>query len=224
MYKLETFYQHPDFRNTVAILKAQRRAADGLLYCEHCQQPIIKKYDCIAHHMIELTTTNVNDINISLNPDNIQLIHFSCHNKHHKRFGYQVKKVYLVYGAPCSGKSTWVNSVADKNDIVVDMDNIYTAISTNPIYTKPNTLKRVAFKVRDSLYDVIKVRYGDWSNAFIVGGFPKKSERERMITKMGCEPIFIDTAYGDCVANLNKSKKPDEWFKYIDSWFREFTE
>ena len=80
------------------------------IICGHCNKAIVSKYDCIGHHITHLTKENVNDYNISLNPDNVILVHHKCHNQIHNRFnGYKKKRVFLVYGAPCSGKSTWVN-------------------------------------------------------------------------------------------------------------------
>ena len=123
----------------MAALKQERVNDEGFIICAHCGEPIIKKYDCIGHHIEELTLENVNDYSISLNPDNVELIHFRCHNKAHKRFGYgnahrkptPTQEVYIVYGSPCSGKTTFVRESAGENDIILDMDNIYECITAN---------------------------------------------------------------------------------------------
>ena len=47
------------------------------------------------------------------------------------------KKVYLVYGPPSSGKTTYINKHATGNDLIVDMDLIYAGISNNHLYHKP---------------------------------------------------------------------------------------
>ena len=39
------------------------------------------------------------------------------------------KKVYLVLGSSCSGKSTYVRSNSDSGDLIFDFDNIHKAIS-----------------------------------------------------------------------------------------------
>lgn len=126
MFTLNNFYKSNQWRDLVNLLKLERVNEDGYVVCERCGKPILKPYDCIAHHKIELTNDNVNDVNISLNPDNIELIHFKCHNKDHKRFGYEnQRKVYIVYGAPYAGKSEWVRSVASYEDLIVDINDIY---------------------------------------------------------------------------------------------------
>lgn len=107
------------------------------------------------HHKVELTLGNIDDVNVTLNPDNIEVLCHDCHNAAHKRFGYAVgaKHVYLVYGSPCAGKTTYVNSVATRNDLIVDLDKIHRAICICGLYDKPDATKRVAFNVRDYLLE-----------------------------------------------------------------------
>ena len=99
----ESFYKSKEWQNLLTNLKLERTNQEGKLICEYCGKEIAKKYDCIGHHKIPLNNNNINDYTISLNPDNIMLIHFKCHNAEHHRFGFELpKKVYIVYGAPCS--------------------------------------------------------------------------------------------------------------------------
>ena len=84
---LEEFYKSKQWEKFMATLKQERINGEGFIICAHCGEPIIKKYDCIGHHIEELTLENVNDYNVSLNPDNVELIHFRCHNKKQRRFG-----------------------------------------------------------------------------------------------------------------------------------------
>ena len=102
MYRtLAEFYTSREWRAfREQLIHERTNKADGILYDEHSGEPLIKRYDIIAHHKIELTIYNVNDYSISLNPDNIMLVSMKSHNEIHARFGYmQGKKVYYVYGA-----------------------------------------------------------------------------------------------------------------------------
>ena len=119
-------YKSKEWQQLLENLKLERVNEEGKLICEYCGEEIVKAYDCIGHHKIPLNNINVNDYNISLNPENIMLIHFKCHNKVHHRFGYELpQKVYIVYGSPCSGKSTWVDEQATADDLIVDIDKIW---------------------------------------------------------------------------------------------------
>ena len=219
MFTLDNFYKSKQWEALLEQLKLERVNSSGDLICEYCGLPIIKKYDCIGHHKIELTNANVNDYNISLNPDNIMLIHHRCHNKIHERFSGFKQKVYIVYGSPCSGKSTWVNDVAYNDDLILDMDCIWECICNSDKYHKPNRLKSNAFGIRDTLLDMIKTRTGMWRNAYVIGTYPLASDRERLSKLLGAELIFIDESKETCLKRcLN-----DEWKSYVNEWFDLYT-
>lgn len=200
------------------------RLKDGELCCEECGKTILKKYDCIGHHVIELTKENLNDYNISLNPQNIKLICFDCHNKKHKRFGYHKQCVYLVYGSPRAGKTTWVKQHAEKEDIILDVDKIWQMISINDLYIKPNKLTTPVFVIRDKIYDIIKTRTGKWDNAYIIGGYPYAAERERVIKETGATPVFIDETIETCMQRAQGDDRIEyeKYKRYITDWFANY--
>lgn len=220
MYTLDNFYKSKEWEKLLKVLKLERINSNGELICEYCGQPITKKYDCIGHHEIELTEANVNNINISLNPDNIKLIHFKCHNKIHQRFNGFKQEVYLVYGSPCSGKTTWVNEVANDDDLILDIDSIWECVCKADKYNKPNRLKANVFGIRDCILDQIKTRTGMWRNAYIIGTYPLRSDRDRLCNLLKAKPIYIEETKENC---LNRAKN-DEWKEYIEEFFENFSE
>lgn len=225
---LHSFYKSKEWLEFKASLILERAADDGLVYCEHCRKPIVRKGDIIPHHCNTfLTIDNVNDTNISLNPSNIQLVHFKCHNEIHNRFGTWTRHVYLVYGCPLSGKSTFVNERAGSHDLIIDIDKIYACISNNPMHDKSGRLADNAFAVRDCLLQEVKRKHGKWTNAFIIGGYPYRGERERLCTEYGAEEIYIecdeDTAL-DRLENMSDGRDKTEWRKHISTWFSRYQE
>lgn len=221
MYTLKNFYKSDEWRNLLDILKDER-SVEGVLYCEHCGKPIVKAYDCIGHHKIELTEQNVNDYSVSLNPDNVMLVHHRCHNMIHERFGYvKPKQVYLVYGPPCSGKTTWVRENAGKEDLILDIDSIWQMISVNDRYVKPGRLKTNVFSVRDCILNMIKMRAGNWKNAYIIGGYPLAMDRQRLEQSTGCKQIFIDETKETCLARAEACGRVG-WDRFIEDWFRDY--
>lgn len=223
MNKRQKFYRSDAWENFIKQLRLERANADGLVICEHCGRPIVRKYDCIGHHVEELTDDNVDNAAVSLNPENVVLVHFKCHNEIHKRFGYVARltqRVYIVYGPPCSGKTTWVNEVAEAGDLVLDIDKLWTAIKADKCgaYEKPAELKQNVFGLRDLLLDMIRVRRGRWNNAYIIGGYPLQGERERLAEVVGADKIiFIDTPKETCL--LRAKEKSDEWKTFVENWF-----
>lgn len=224
---LSDFYKSPEWISLRKQLMIIRGTGPKGLCCERCHQPILKDIDCIAHHIKELTPQNVNDVNISLNPRNILLIHHQCHNTIHERFGHSTEqKVTIVYGAPLSGKTSYVRAHKKHSDLVLDLDELYQAITLLPAYDKPQELSGNVFQLRDCLLDQIKTRTGKWSQAWIIGGYPLNTERERLAQQMNAEVIFIEATEQECLSRLNNDldKLPfrNEWQRYIHEWFLKF--
>ena len=218
---LSRFYRSPEWEGLVKLLKMERVGEDGLLRCEYCGEPITRAYDCIGHHKEQLTPDNVNDYAVSLNPDNIMLVHHKCHNAIHARFGREGSRhVYVIYGPPCSGKTSMVRTSATPDDLVLDVDNIWTAVTNNARYIKPDRLKQPVFAVRDCLLDCIKTRRGKWVNAWIIGGYPLLMERRRLCDTMGAESIFIDTDRETCIGRA--VERGGDWVQYVNEWFDRF--
>lgn len=228
---LSQFYNSETWRKfRTGLINERINSADGVLYDEITGKPLMKSYDIVAHHIKPLTLQNVNDFEVSLNPENILLISQDTHNLEHARFGYVVeRKVYYVYGAPCSGKTTFVNNIKGNSDIVVDMDNIWQCITGGDRYDKPSALKQNAFTLRDCLFDMIKRRVGKWERAFVISGGAVRSVREREIEAFGAEPIFIQETKETCLTRLasdtqRTEAQRKEWKQYIDRWFDDYTE
>lgn len=217
---LSDFYRTKEWRELIQIIRLDRAQEEGVPICACCGKPIVKAYDCIGHHIEPLTEENVYDANISLNPDNIMLVHHRCHNKLHDRLGLSyAKQVFLVYGAPLSGKTSYVTKVMRAGDMVVDMDNIWQCISGQDRYVKPQRLKQNVFALRDFMIDMIRTRRGNWLNAYVVGGYPLVSERARLIRSLGAREIYIDTPKSDCLQRVESDNRPSEYADYIEDWF-----
>lgn len=229
--KLQAFYKSQPWENFVKQLRIERTGADGLLRCEYCGKPILKAYDCIGHHVEELTDENVDDVMVSLNPFNIKLVHFRCHNEIHKRFGfgnggrYRVtQNVYIVYGAPCSGKREFVKSVSESDDLILDINRLWAAVRADSCTDrdKPNAIKTNVFALRDYMIDMIRVRRGRWHNAYIIGGYPLQGERERIADSVGADKIIlVDAEKESCIARAKLISS--EMVEYVNEWFDRYT-
>lgn len=223
----ESFYKSDEWRNLLQQLKLDRLNEEGLLICPICKKTLTGKI--IGHHKKELTKENYMDYDISLNPENIILIHQDCHNMIHKRWGYQKKEVFLIFGSPCSGKNTYINNIISRNDIVVDIDNIWQMVNpSNSRYEKPDTLKNIVFSIRNNLYDLVKYRQGKWTNCYVVAGVPNSLERQRLVQQLGVDEVHLcEATEEECLARLYAS--PDgrdvkAWEGFIRKWFEEYSE
>ena len=227
MFTLFTFYRSDEWQKLIAALKQERTNSDGFLICEHCGKPILKPYDAIAHHLQELTEENVNDYSISLNPENLAFVHHACHNRIHDRFEHRtMRQVFIVYGAPLAGKSSWVKDNKADGDLVLDLDSIWEAVSGGDRYMKPARLKAVVFRIRDELLDITRHRLGKWRNAYIIGGYPLSNERERLAQELHARLVHIDTDKAECLRRLENDttgRDKKEWAQYIEEYFDRLT-
>ena len=225
---LSQFYTSDEWRGFRASLLSERvNPNDGILYDEHNGKPLLNSYDIVAHHKIPLTMQNVNDYSISLNPKNIMLVSHRSHNEIHARYGFAtLKKVYYVYGAPCSGKSTFVRESKGNSDLVLDIDLIWQAVTGGALYEKPDALKAAVFALRDTLLDIVKTRMGKWEQAWVIEGGANKADRERRINALGAEDIFIQCDKETCLQRLasdnTRELVREQWRGYIDDWFNRY--
>jgi hypothetical protein len=196
--------------------------------CQKCGKLIARAREIIGHHVIELTPENVNDHNISLNPDNVLLVCFDCHNAIHVRFGSRLEYgVYIVFGPPLSGKTSFVQEYMSRGDLVVDMDRLFAAVSMLPSYDKPDSLLTNIRGIHNLLLDNIKTRYGKWNSAWVIGGYADRYKREKLASDLGAELIFCNVSKEECLRRLELDKdrqfRKDEWKLYIEKWFERYT-
>ena len=210
---LHKFYTGKDWRDLSYNLKVESGGK-----CERCGHRPKHFTLLIGHHKEELTVDNVGIAKISLNPELIEIICQKCHNKEHDRF-YNKKSVFIIYGSPLSGKTTMVRDMLKAGDLVLDLDELWEAVSFQDKYSKPNNLRFNVFKLRDELLDQIKTRYGNWHNAYIIGGYPDKYERQRLSDELGAELIYCESTQEECIKRVYENGRPEEWIKYINNWW-----
>lgn len=190
--------------------------------CQKCGQIVIDTSKLIGHHRTPLTPLNINNPAITLNPENIDIICFDCHNLEPSHFsGGNRHAVYLVYGSPLSGKTTLVSQLAERGDIILDIDRLYQCISGLALYDKPDNLRFNVFALRDKMLDMIKTRYGSWHDAYIIGGYPVKSDRERLARDLGAELIYCESSREECYARA--ATMQGDWRRWVAKWWAEYT-
>lgn len=222
---LYNFYRSREWEKFRQVVINERTKPDGYVYDEVTNEPILKPYDLILHHKIELTEENYTDRDISLNPDNIMIVSHRTHNKIHNKLSYSHRQIFIVHGSPLSGKSSWVKDNMNEGDLIIDIDNIWECVSGCDKYIKPNCLKTIVFSVRDNLIDCVKYRKGKWLNAYVISSLPFKNERDRLADQLGARIIHIDTDKETCIKRLYNN--PDgrdikQWISFIEDYFEQY--
>lgn len=217
-FTLKTFYKSPQWRKFREYVISERLSRDGDIICERCKKPIINNYDIIAHHCnIYLSESNVNDLDISLNSDNIALVHMACHNKIHNK-GFRSKKVFVVYGSPSAGKSTFINTVVEDNDLIIDIDRIYESLNNY----RSNKILGTVMDTYRFLLDIAKTRKGNWTQCYVVT--TSIFTARRLISQVDADEVLhIDTPKEVCYERAEKKiAKFDGYKDFLDKYWTEF--
>ena len=138
------------------------------------------------------------------------------HQEYDEALG-QRAKVYLVYGAGCSGKNSYVREHKQAGDLIIDFDALHQAISGLESHNHNDDLLGYVYDARDALLDRVR-KQGHSSTVWIIHTAPTKTDRRKFIDEFGAEAIFIDTPKEVCLERASK-ERPQEWIQYINNWF-----
>ena len=132
----------------------------------------------------------------------------------------------VVYGPPCSGKSSHVRENIGVEDIVYDYDEITRAIT----YGEKHVAKRDLTHqyVLDFRLAMIRRFRNESSiqNAWLISTFLTETFKE-FVKELNPEYIQMDTSKQECLDRLDKDEtRPDkeEWKAKIESWFDTYGE
>ena len=219
--ELQRFYGSKRWHDLRTVLIIQRHGI-----CARCGKDFSSDTSqLIAHHKEHLTDETLKDPEVAVNPDNVEIVCAKCHAHYHPEKGFTKRKqVFIVYGPPMSGKTTYVRENMDPGDLVVDLDALTSAVTLSPLYEKHDSIKRTVFSIRDFLYDQIRIRSGDWQTAWVIAGLPRKNERDRLASRLGASLVLVEATEEECHARLldTDDGRYPEWDTYITQWFKDY--
>lgn len=132
-----------------------------------------------------------------------------------------MKKVYLVTGAPGSGKSTYVKENAGKNDLVFDLDSINEALG-GTMHGNNIALLPVSLAMRQAAIEAIAGRKGGWDNAYFISASSDRKAIESLCKQLEAEEIKIDATPEQCRERIYKDTtraNKAEHINLVDRWF-----
>lgn len=136
------------------------------------------------------------------------------------------KEIYIVCGAPGSGKSTYVNANAKTDDLVIDLDKIIMQYTNKPLYSNTEKYINVAIEKRNEILNSIN-SYKSKRVWFIVSA-PTSSERKHWKEQLGGTVILLNTSKEECYRRLeNDNMRSNNVMKYkiaTKNWFMNYTE
>jgi len=132
-------------------------------------------------------------------------------------------KVYVVHGAPCSGKKDYVAKHMGENDIVFDYDEVMAAISGRPIYEPNRNLVSYCLDIRTLILKKALQRSGaekTWIITTRVG-----DDMESQLSDVPVKYVHIDTPKDECLQRLEQDEQrqplSQELRQVIEDYFSE---
>ncbi|PWL80430.1 MAG: HNH endonuclease [Prevotellaceae bacterium] len=216
------------------------RKYDGI--CQKCGAPGEE-----VHHKIFLRPSNIDDPDIVYGEDNLILLCKDCHFREHEKTNskFKVKReravenglyfnedgelvsqeVMIVYGAPASGKSTYVSRHMKEGDLVVDLDLLKQAISLAVKTETTDNLLETAIELRDKLYELIEEKKVDAERIWVIASLPRREERTNLAKRLNAKLIHCDATVRECLdranadtTRLDKQKQIDIIDKYFANY------
>lgn len=126
--------------------------------------------------------------------------------------------IHIVYGAPLSGKSTYVRNNLSDNDLMYDYDDLMQSLSGLPYQTKNDNLSGFVLDMRKAIMD--RLLYDkSIDNAYIITTFISKD-----LIDLDAEYIKMDTDYMTCINRLKQADRSDkdELHYVIGDWFQRY--
>lgn len=211
-----------------------------------CQKCLKEKDDEVpgdeVHHLIWLRPTNINNPDITLNADNLVLLCRDCHIGIHKASTHKKEcvqmvnngvyiddtgnikqqKIYIVHGAPGSGKTTFVKNNMEIGDLVVDLDLIKQSISMCSKTDAPDNLYDIAETIRECLYKIIESNKANAKTVWVVSMLPTRKQREQLARRLNAELIHMDADIDTCIDRILKDDEridKEKQMKLLDKYF-----
>lgn len=132
--------------------------------------------------------------------------------------------IYLIYGPPCGGKSTYITNHMKRGDLVCDVDLLFAAISNQDLHNADLYIHEIALQLKENLLDIIKNRQGTWNDAYVVSLANTPQKLEKAMKRINADQcVFMNTPYQVCLERAEKRGEPFLFSMLIHEWFQTST-
>lgn len=166
---------------------------------------------------------------LELDWNNLQTLCDSCHNSKSGKEGskvYQKREerkamFYIVYGAPGSGKTTYVLEKKAANDLVIDIDLIWQALTGMPMYSRNSLIEPYVYTAVDAIINDAVYATTAIDIWFITTNLSTPVvEKIKALSQHRIIPMNIDKQV--CIDRINKDerrKDKQHHIRLINEWY-----
>jgi len=132
------------------------------------------------------------------------------------------RRVTLVCGPPCAGKSRYVADHARPGDVVVDYDAIARSMGSPDAWDHPEPIRMLARSRRTDLEDeVARMPSG---TAWVIRSLPEGDRRAAMARRLrATDVVVLDVPPEEALRRAAHDRRPSWTESVITSWWRRYT-
>jgi len=124
---------------------------------------------------------------------------------------------FVVCGAPCSGKSTYVIENAKAGDLIYDYDALQMALSGQGSHQHINEIRPYVVAARDAVFEQFESHVSQ--AAWIITSSPKAKVIDDLAARFDALVKYLPVSQEEAHERAKLDSRPDEWHDYIDNWF-----
>lgn len=133
-------------------------------------------------------------------------------------------KVYLVCGAPASGKTTYVAEHKEAGDFVLDLDVLRQALGA-PAKTS-DCFQQQVMAIRELLYQHIAFNKIGAKAVWVIAGLPNLNQRAAVAKRLNAQIISMPTSKEECIKRaMHDTERSDKekQRQIIEQYFNQMT-
>ena len=121
----------------------------------------------------------------------------------------------LIYGPPCGGKSTFVHELHERGDLVLDFDQVHSALSGLDPYDHHEAITPFVMAAMDAVKRRLQAEKD--TTAWVIACAPTRAERSEF-SSFTNENRLVYADRATCHDRAATAGRPDSWHTSIDSW------
>jgi predicted kinase len=130
-------------------------------------------------------------------------------------------KMTLVCGPPGSGKTTYVRERLNRGDLIVDLDDIWSAFTGQQKGDHPDGLLPYICEARDAVLK--KWGQNRRTDIWFIHSAASRRKRRAVRRMFGADVVVLETTPNECVRRATEQgRDPVKTFKWATAWWHEY--
>lgn len=121
----------------------------------------------------------------------------------------------VVIGPPGAGKSTYVRHAMKYGELVVDVDELFRALTLRPMWDHPAPAINAVLTMRDHIIE-------NYRPAWVISTNAGRDYREGMRERYEAEVVVMETPAEVCLARIEADGREGDWGERVTRWWAEY--